>query len=140
MSTNIISRESAEQQLNLFLEYYDIVKEDIKDESQENSLSQTCNILIRAIMRGALEISEDSDGLKVIQHLEKTKFEVLDIEYKVCGGATKLYAVEKSKGDNAKAIYLLMGSLSNLGYETMKKFKATDSKVLENLGLLFLLS
>jgi len=137
---NIIPRDSAEQQVDLFLDFYDIdTDEDASDTNHRNMLKASKNKLIKHVMRGRVEISENDDGDVVVK--QTLKFPVNDVdhlEYKVLGGIAKKQMKNAEDSDYSGKVYNLCGSLTGWTGNSIAKLKGVDLSVVECLGALFL--
>lgn len=133
-----ISRESAEIQLNLLLDYYDLDKNDIEIEEGPEAVQTLINGLIRSIQKGRLEISLDTDGRLVIsQHLKFPPGDIDVINYEIVGCKAKL-AMDRVKSNKPVERQLtFMGSLSGLGREGIAKLVGVDMGTMERLSTLF---
>ena len=132
-----ISHESAENQLESFLEYYDIEFDDIENERSHDAAMQTKKKIIRAIVSGRIEINE-VDGVPLIsQHLKNTD-EEKTLNYVEITGRHKLVLDQKKEDKNYSKIYTLLASLSNTSESVIAKLKAADMGIAESLGFLFL--
>lgn len=130
-----LSRESAEEQFNIFLDYYDIDPDDWADNLQD-AFKSAKNRLIRAIMRGLVSI-EAGDPIRVTQYLSK-KPDADPILYAEMSGKAKVAMKGKDETDTFGKIYALTGSLTGLGETAITTLKGVDMSIAESLGLLFL--
>jgi hypothetical protein len=130
-----LSEQSAEDQLNLFLEYYELMEEDIP-ETQKSAFISACKRIIKAIRLGRLEIT-NVDGIKIVQTLKNPIGESQTIEYGRIVGKAKIAMKGKVDDDYGK-MYALLGSLSGLGEVAIQKLEGPDLSIAECLGLLFL--
>jgi len=135
MSKNVISRESAEEQIDVLLEYYDLDDDDIGNAEKESGLDMTKHKLIKHIMKGRLEISESEDGLSVIQHLRSGKE---DMTYQEICGRHKIQMKNNSQDDWFGKMYSLVGSMTGVGSKAIENLKGVDMSVCECLGAIFL--
>jgi len=147
MSDPKLSKETATEQLEILLDYYDIDDSDfIDDETGEVSpaVASIKRKLIKALSKGRLELEFDDNGQftgYVFQHLEGT-YKKLEspVKYKKLGGAAKVATKEAGENNKYGKVYALMGSLCGFGSAAMIKLDGPDSLAMENLGLLFLLA
>ncbi len=130
-----ISRESAEAQLNNFLDSYMIDPDNIDDEDIRAHIKTVINKLRTAIMKGMLEIAVDGPPI-VKQHTRFTENKTV-FEYGICDGVmkTQVASIESRR----KQINELLSALSKMPSNEIKKFKMSDNVIAEALGVLFLL-
>lgn len=128
-----LSEESAEEQLNLFFEYYDI---DISDypESQIDGINTSLSKLKKGIRKGRVEFKEENGTMEVIQYIN----EETTLVYGELSGRTKLAMKNKSENDNYGRLFALLGSLSGAGEAAIAKLKGVNLSLAECIGLLFL--
>ena len=138
MVENILSEESAAQQIETFLDYYGI---DIKDyepvDNADNAMQITINGLTRAIMIGQLEITLESDSLLVVQKLTRPVGEVAELKYTdKIGQANR--AMEVVKGDKVESRKdAFMATLSNTSASLMLKLKGSDRTLYGKIATVF---
>ncbi|MCK4499839.1 hypothetical protein KAU11_05035 [Candidatus Babeliales bacterium] len=130
---NVLSEESAQDQLELFFEYYDMEVEDIHDD-QAKALEMSISRIIKSIRKGKLEFAETDSILKITQHLKNGT----TIVYGEISGKTKLAMKSKLDTDNYGKIYSLCGSLTGIGEAGISKLKGADLSLCECIGALFL--
>lgn len=132
-----ISEESAQKQIDALTDVGLVEIEDITDEATRNGLSSSLNVLKRAIMRGLLEVVISKEGeLKITQILGKGKGK--SIEYREMTGADKLLMGKASDNNPYEKAYTLLGVLSGLGIDGIKKLKGIDLSIAECLSAIFL--
>jgi len=136
---NKLSKEDAEKQLQILLDYYEIEIDDIKVTEAKNGLEQTIDKTIKHIRRGRLEIKLD-EKLSVVQTMQQGKGgEVSEtIPYGILKGETKMAMRDKKGEDFHGRLYAMMASLGNIGENDIKKFEGLDLSVVECLGALYL--
>lgn len=130
---NKLSEESAQEQLDSFMQHYDIDLADMPKEQSE-AINGALNRIKRAIRGGKLEI----DGPIVKQTLTSATGEVSEIIYNELSGQAKIAMSGKGVNDQYGRIYALLGSLSKLGEGAIVKLKGADLSIAECVGLLFL--
>ena len=125
-----LSEESANDQLKIFLDYYDINIE-LFEGNIRSGMNMAFAKIINGIRKGKLEITEKDDGISVIQTLRNGE----KITYAEISGRHKI-----SMGDKEEygKIYALMGSLSGLGEKAISSFKGADLGLVECLGTLYI--
>jgi len=131
-----LSRESAEEQFNLFMDYYDIDPEDWAD-SLQVPFQTAKNRLIRAITKGNLSI-EAGDPIRIVQILIKPKGDTTELVYSEMSGRAKVAMKGKDETDTFGKIYALVGSLTGLGETAITRLTGADMSIAESIGLLFL--
>ncbi|MCK5127580.1 MAG: hypothetical protein KAR42_15090 [candidate division Zixibacteria bacterium] len=129
----VISWEVANEQFNLFLDYYDLEAEDFANEATKEQFETASNKLVKAITKGRLEIKEE-ESLCVTQILKNGEH----IEYGVVSGKHKLAMKGKKDTDIFGRIYAIMGSITGLGETAILKLAGIDLSIAESLGFLLL--
>ncbi len=138
---NKISVEVAREQVDLFLDYYDMpldeLLEELDDKNMKSGVKTSYNRIIKAIQKGRIEISlSDDDQLKIIQHVGKDNSETL--EYKIIDGHAKSSMKNADSEDTYGKIYSLIGSLTGLGKEAILKLKGKNLSDAECIGMILL--
>jgi hypothetical protein len=127
---NVLSEESAKEQLDLLLDYYGMDSNDMPEEHES-----TVKEIIRAIQSGAIEVKENEGVVTVIQNLVSGQ----TLEYKGVDLASAKMAMKAAKvDDHYGRIYALTGSLSGVGIDGIKKLAPKDLSITESLGVIFL--
>ena len=133
-----ISEESASKQLAVLMEYYDIDKNDIEIEEGPEAVQTLINGLVRAIRKGRLEITVDSDNkLIVTQHLQHPPGDIIDINYNIVGQTARLAMDRVKSTKEQERMCAFMGSLSGLGGAGIGKLVAADMGTMNRLATLF---
>lgn len=137
---NKLSKEDAETQLQILLDYYEIDIDDVKVTDAKNGLEQTIDKTVKHIRRGRLEITSGEKTLKVIQTMQQGKGGETSekIEYGILKGETKMAMRDKKGEDFHGRLYAMMASLGNISENDIKKFEGLDLSVVECLGALYL--
>lgn len=133
-----VSEEVAEEQLETFLDFYDIDIASIDHKEVQAGLKLSASKVKRAIRKGKLSVELAGDSIKVIQTFKNTEGTEDTIDYTVIAGRHKVAMKDKSDTDNYGKIYALMGSLSGLGEKAILKLKGADLGLVESLGGLYL--
>ena len=128
-----ISEEVANDQLQLFFDYYEIDTDDIFD-GESKAIEIACDRIIKGIRKGKLEIKQSSDKLEIIQTLKSGS----NLIYGELTGRTKLAMKAKLDTDNYGKIYALTGSLTSSGEAAIAQLKGADLSLCECIGALFL--
>lgn len=140
----IISEETAQEQLDFLLDYYDIDIEDTEgDGSLPIALKASCRKLKRAIKKGRIEIGEENNSLVVYQNLVKpieskngNAFE--RIRYREVDGRSKTNMKGHQDTDYHGRMYAFLGGLSGESSTFIEKLKGVDLSIAECLGSIFL--
>jgi hypothetical protein len=147
-----ISKEVAAEQLEEFLDYYDLDPED--DETEEGDIRKLIESfakkLKKAFYRGWFELEKDERGRLFINHhlrcalkdgTETLRYKPLNVRAKIAmrSGVTTTRKGEETtaKGDYEK-IYALMASLAGIGEEKIRQIEGPDVGLIEGLGAIFL--
>ncbi len=133
-----VSEEVAEEQLEIFMDYYDIDIESIDHKEIQAGLKLSASKAMRAIRKGKLSIELDGDAIKVTQTFRNKEGVDDTIDYAVIAGRHKVAMKDKTDTDNYGKIYALMGSLSGLGEKAIQSLKGADIGLVESLGGLYL--
>ena len=135
-----IPREDAEKQVDLFLNFYDIdSEEDASNKAHRESLDASIKKLVKHVMRGRVEITDNGDGgINVLQRLKFPVNDVNELEYKVVGGVAKKQMKNADESDQHGKIYSLVGSLTGWNGNSIAKLQGVDISAVECLGVLFL--
>lgn len=134
----IASKETAKNEIQKLLDYYEIDIKEIEDKEIRKAIEGGYDRLVKAVRLGRIEIKIEG-GLKVIQKTrpdENGKSET--IEYKEIDGTAKCEMDGYSRDAIYSKSYALLGSLSDMGETYIKKLKSVDLSVAEVLGLIFL--
>lgn len=130
----ILTKKNAENELEKMLDYYEIDIDEIEDKELRKAIRQGYDRLIKAVRLGRLEIKLDN-GIEIIQTLRSNNSK---ITYKEIDGVAKTQMAGKDEKDYYGKSYALMGSLSELGEDVIKKMKGVDISLVEVLGMIFL--
>jgi len=128
---NILSEESALENFQKFVDFYDVDEKDLEDETIKKFIGG----IIRAIRRGRLEFEDTEDGLVIHQNLVRSVGGVSRITYSQFNGAAKK-AIDTQKGEVAK-IHAMMAKLSRESMGFIEKLIGPDYSTMESLAVLF---
>lgn len=133
MST--ISEESAREQVEILLDFYDIDPEHLPSD-QANIVNTCVRKLTKSIMAGRLEVTKDENNRPNVTQSTSSGEE---ISYRVLSGKHReeTSKVEKENNHYGK-IYAMLGSMSGLGRSAISQLEGPDLTTAEALGLLFL--
>lgn len=140
-----ISKENAETQLQLLLDYYLIETKDInqsesfyqQEDDLEKAKKSSCDRLIRYIQHGLIEIT-DENGLTVTQRLRKPIGELTQLVYKTVTGNAQREMRWAADNDYIGKICCLMGALASVSADVISKFEGPDAGAVQCLGMIFL--
>lgn len=129
----IISKEAAEDQIILFIGYYDFDIPTLQKTDEHGAFETLLETIKTKIMEGDISI-EDVDGVPVIkQTLSNGKV----IEY---GEPNAQSCIEKNKyKDNDSKMLGVLGAVSGQGIDIIRKLKGKDRMTAYKVGNLFLL-
>lgn len=126
-----ISEESAQKQLNLFVEYYDIDLDLLAPNK-----NRVCKKIILGIKLGKIEIVEEGQ-IKIHQYYNDSKNGDQKITY---GPITGFIRVEVNKmEDGMNKIYYLISALSQEDKAIFQRMEGLDILIAECIGGLFLI-
>lgn len=129
----IISRETAEGQLNLFLSHYRIDLN--KGEDTKSLLNECAEKIIDAIMEGSVSIKTHQEGYpEITQKLRSGEVLV----YRELRGQDRSAMGKVELSDIYGRIYAICGSLTGVGSGAIETIKSWDLIVLESIGFLFI--
>lgn len=131
-----ISEESAIEEVKIFCKRYDLDAEPVDGEINE-TLESTLEIITEYVSLGYLEF--DNENFSITQHLQYPPGDVSKVIYKRITGKLKRVMDGYEDNENNGKIQALMGSSSGLGIEGIEKLQGVDLKVMEALGMAFLL-
>lgn len=139
-----ISKEVAEEQLAILLNYYDIYRDELGTQGEKDLYDLSCPKLITAIRTAKLTFSLDPDGKLISEQIVEMNGKSQAINYEIISGDSKVQDSDLDDPQDSmtvirsKRIYSLMGSLSGLGALAMYKFKKNDLSTMECLGFLLI--
>ncbi len=131
----IIPRDIAEQQVEMFMEYYDLDPEFIPEQIKAMMDLHRMG-LVKAIMRGRLSIEESGSGIKVIQIPKKEICGKKRIEYRELDAM----AIKASRraDDPESQLFALMAALGAVPEDELDGMEPHDRRVVRDLGNCFL--
>lgn len=132
---DVLTRDIAEAQVEMFMEYYDIDPEFIPEGIQPIMEAHRLGLL-KAVMRGRLSIEESGSGIKVIQIPKKEIAGKKRIEYRELDAM----AVKVSRrADTTEAqMFALMAVLGSVPEDELDSLDPIDRRVVKDLGNCFL--
>ena len=138
---NVIGRDDAEKQVEIFVDYYDIeVGEEGTNPDHQENIDASLKKLVRHVESGRLEISlDDEQKIEIIQHIKKSEGDVKQLKYKILNGRAKKEMKNAKDGDFHGKMYALVGSLCGTSGNGLANLTGSDLSVCECLGALFLI-
>jgi len=136
-----LSKESAQEQIKLLFDNYNMDPADIEDEKKANSLLGLKNLLEILVMNRQIEVKETDDGGVIVeQHLQRPPKDFANpvITYAEICGKHKIAMKDNDENDNYGKIHSLMGAMSGLGGTAISQLKTVDMSAIETLGAYFL--
>lgn len=140
-----ITRQLAEQQLEKLFDYYEIdLEKRMKSENAEKAqvvADDIKDILIRAIMKGRLEITDDDEspfgGLEIVQTLRRPVGNVLQITYYEVTGKARTAIKDVEKGSPHAKVYALLAAISKQPVAVFLGMGGVDLTCAETLSTVF---
>lgn len=129
-----LSEEVAEDQLQIFFDYYDI-DADSGTEEQKKAIETAHKKLSRAIQNGLLTITAEN-GVTVTQILRYPPGDCSTITYNKISGKSRV--AMKEKGNEYSRMYSLLATLAGLPMNAIVALQGQDISVAEYLAVLFL--
>jgi hypothetical protein len=133
MGDMTLSEDVASEQVNEFLDHYDIDLDMIGEDTKE-IVRRVINRVKKAVMTGRVEFS--SDGT-VIQRLKNPSGKIDSITYSELSGRAKLEAEKIAGSKETARVYALLGALSGLGMNAIASLKGPDLVLAEYIGVVF---
>lgn len=144
----IISEEAAEAQIQIFLDWYDICREDFVN-VEDGDMSSTwydkiVKRLVRAIRKGLVEFKEENtkDGSPTLNIYQTLTSPITGVDNPICykeiSGRAKLAMRGNAKTGQFAQIYLYLGGLCGESETVFHKMRGRDGAIAECLGFLFL--
>ena len=126
MPEDKISEQVAEDQFESFLDYFDIDFNDIEIEDGAEAARTMKNTLIRAIRRGALEITTE-DGLSIRQILTHPIGDIQAIIYTDKVARARLAMDHESPKKTQAKMYAFMAALTDIPPSQLMKMEGKES-------------
>jgi len=134
----VLSDESAQEQLDLLLRYYDIEIADIGLQ-KSGIIDSVLSRIIRSIRQGNLTIALKSGKLSLLQTLVNPPGDVTELEYSEVTGQAKLVMDSAGAQSDHARMYALIGYLTGVGSAGIAKLSRVDLSLAEALGFIFLI-
>lgn len=132
---SVIDRSTADKQVEMFLEYYDIDPEFMLPKVAEALENQRLS-MVKAVMRGRLSVEESGEGIKVTQILVSPVAGKDRITYQELN-ATASKAARRVKGVEEQ-IWALLAALGKITEEAFDDMDPVDRSVASDIGNCFL--
>lgn len=138
-----INPEAAQQQVDLFLDYYEVELDDFEDKKVLNAIKTAMNKIKKAVMRCRIEIKLENNSLVILQTLkhpfDRTNASRMEtIKYKSLRGQAKTRLKYCDENDDYGKVYALMGGLCGEPDSTMQMLEGVDLTVVEAISSIFL--
>ena len=131
-----ISEQVADEQFESFLDHFDIDFNDIEIEDGAEAARTMKNALIRAIRRGALEITTE-DGFSIRQILTHSIGDMQAIIYTDKVAKARLAMDHESPKRTQARMYAFMAALSDTPTSQLMKMQGKDLMVFGRLTAIF---
>jgi hypothetical protein len=134
----ILSTESALEQVDLLFRVYEIDLDDYDESGQRTAVRAAKNKLIRAVKNGRVSITEN-ETIEVVQKLKYSygeKEPITELKYREVDARSKVGA--RDDDDDRSRLYMFLGNLSGVGQAGILKLRGVDLGVAETLGTVFL--
>jgi hypothetical protein len=134
----ILSTESALEQVDLLFRVYEIDLDDYDESGQRTAVRAAKNKLIRAVKNGRVSITEN-ETIEVVQKLKYSygeKEPITELKYREVDARSKVGA--RDDDDDRSRLYMFLGNLSGVGLAGILKLRGVDLGVAETLGTVFL--
>lgn len=143
----ILSEESAQAQLDLFFDWYDIDFDDMIEEAKasrsELPIKTIRKKIVRAIKQGRVEIKEatvgDEPSLQVYQHLDHAALGKDSIVYKEVTGRARAASKTIEDANDTARMYQFLGILTGEGSALFDRLRGADIGATDAVGILFLM-
>ena len=133
----VLSKEVAEEQFGVLVDYYEIDPEEMA-ETQAERFGVVKAKIVKSIRLGRVEIEVKDGSIKVRQTLRNPMGDAKTINYAEINGKAKMATGGKAEADQYGRIYALLGSCSGLGETAIASLKGVDLSLAECLGVVFL--
>ena len=133
-----ISRETAEENVDQFFEYYDIFIENM-DGDRKRSFGVLRDQLVEVVQLGRLEMLLEDGDMTVCQHLSKPigSRSMDKLVYREMNGKANFAAGKH--GSAEEKVWAILGVLSGLGMGVVQSVSGRDLNAATSLGTFFLM-
>lgn len=133
---SVLDRDTAEKQVDMLFEFYDIDPEFIVERLQDPVESHRLG-LIKAVMRGRLSIEENEDGITVTQILKNEVMEKSRLVYREID--SRALAASRRGESVQETMFFLLAALAKVDSDVYDEMHPEDRSVAKDLGNLFLM-
>lgn len=130
-----ISRETAEEQLFGWLDYYDLQYDNLLDEAKQ-LCDRYCENLIRGVRIGKLTLNADGTIKHKLESETEIIYQALKGKAKTQGQKTSVEGSDETR--QTRRMYAIMASLGNLEEKNIEDFHAIDMAYVEAIAFLYL--
>ena len=130
-----ISKESAQEQFNQWLNYYGLDFEDIEITDGEEAAKTMMNTIVRAIQRGELSIDSTEKGVVLTQKLVYPTEKISEIVYADRVGKAK--KAQRSAGKNGDAMGTFMSALTDIPEIEFMNLRGSDITIFDRISIVF---
>ncbi len=136
IKNHVVSRETAEEQLTGWLDFYNLDPERLTD-SETDTADAVCKRLIAFTMQGKITFNDDGTCVHKIKDSGEVIYRALKGQAKTQGKKGKKN--ESDETGQLRRIYSMMGSLGNIPVKRILLFEAVDMSIVESVGFLLLI-
>jgi hypothetical protein len=131
-----LSKGPAKAQIDAWLDFYGLDFSDIEVDQGEAAAQTFVNTLVRAIMRGELEINV-AGTVTVTQHLVIPVGNITDISYVGQKITLSRIAMEKGGGDDQTRTMQFMATMSGVEIKDLTALDGADLTVMRRVSTIF---
>jgi len=135
---NIISKETAKKQLDIFFDCYDFDIDNISDETTKKNVQAQIDKIEKGIMLGRLMINSDGSITQKLKTPLGGDASIKELTYKTLSGEAKKGMDGHGETIIHKRVYSLMGVLCGMGEPVVSEIKTADLMYMEGIALFFL--
>lgn len=133
-----ISSEIADEQMNVFLNGYEIDLTDIQSDTARDSIESTIKKVKKAIRLGRCEITEADGTITIKQFVGGSQDEDSMLKWSDKLGPAKIAIGKKGENDAYGKMFAMAGSLTGVGESAISKLRPVDQSLCECIVALFL--
>jgi len=148
MTSFILGEKEAQDQIDMFCDWYGIDLDEIEEVAESDALAMVRRALIKAFRKGWLEVRlvEDKhggDSIEVLQRLHRPirgrdGVEISEILYPEITGATKANVRIPKNASETAAMFHHLALISKEPVELFNKLRGSDIRTANLFGFLFL--
>lgn len=132
-----VSKETAEEQFEMWLDYYGLKFSDIEIEDGEKAAKTLKNGLVRAIIDGHLEVEIRGDGMSVTQYLKNPTKKGGQFIFADRVMAAQLASDKESSKQPIHRQRAFMASLAHVPASEFVHLKGVDATVFGRISMIF---